>query len=180
MSNLGSVLLATLSTYFSLVSSFCTLGQMFAADFFQIPPRDGHPCLSGYTIPTIRARWGLAPVRQCSCRAYHKGGWLENHPPLRISHKNKSQTGGQAQVTHQPFSLFSIVYHQFYPPYLACCASGCRCICNCCFFCIHTTHSDCCILNIYTAIGCRNVSACIANNSACHITRQDNRLYCLC
>ena len=65
-----SVLFATLSTYFSLVSSFCTLGQMFAADFFQIPPRDGHPCLSGYTIPTIRARWGLAPVRQCSCRAY--------------------------------------------------------------------------------------------------------------
>ena len=67
-----SVLFATLSTYFSLVSSFCTLGQMFAADFFQIPPRDGHPCLSGYTIPTIRARWGLAPVRQCSCRAYKK------------------------------------------------------------------------------------------------------------
>ena len=67
-----SVLFATLSTYFSLVSSFCALGQMFAADFFQIPPRDGHPCLSGYTIPTIRARWGLAPVRQCSCRAYKK------------------------------------------------------------------------------------------------------------
>ena len=67
-----SVLYATLSTYFSLVSSFCSLGQMFAADFFQIPPSDGHPCLSGYTIPTIRARWGLAPVRQCSCRAYQK------------------------------------------------------------------------------------------------------------
>ena len=74
-----SVLFATLSTYFSLVSSFCTLGQMFAADFFQIPPRDGHPCLSGYTIPTIRARWGLAPVRQCSCRAY------KNHSRHRIS-----------------------------------------------------------------------------------------------
>ena len=24
---------------------------MFAAGFLQIPPRDGHPCLSGYTIP---------------------------------------------------------------------------------------------------------------------------------
>ena len=65
-----SVLFATLSTYFSLVSSFCSSDQMFAADFFQIPPRDGHPCLSGYTIPTIRARWGLAPVRHYSCRAY--------------------------------------------------------------------------------------------------------------
>ena len=67
-----SVLFATLSTYFSLVSSFCSSDQMFAADFFQIPPRDGHPCLSGYTIPTIRARWGLAPVRHYSCRAYQK------------------------------------------------------------------------------------------------------------
>ena len=67
-----SVLFATLSTYFSLVSSFCSSDQIFAADFFQIPPRDGHPCLSGYTIPTIRARWGLAPVRHYSCRAYKK------------------------------------------------------------------------------------------------------------
>ena len=67
-----SVLFAALSTYFSLVSSFCSSDQIFAADFFQIPPRDGHPCLSGYTIPTIRARWGLAPVRHYSCRAYQK------------------------------------------------------------------------------------------------------------
>ena len=43
---------------------------MTSADFFQIPPRDGHPCLSGYTIPIIKARWGLAPVRHYSCRAY--------------------------------------------------------------------------------------------------------------
>ena len=47
---------------------------MFAADFFQIPPRDGHPCLSGYTIPTTRARWGLASVRHYSCRAYKRKG----------------------------------------------------------------------------------------------------------
>ena len=67
-----SVLFATLPTYFSLASSFCSSDQMFTADFFQIPPRDGHPCLSGYTIPTIRARWGLAPVRHYSCRAYQK------------------------------------------------------------------------------------------------------------
>jgi hypothetical protein len=32
--------------------------------FLQIPPRDGHPCF-WLTIPTIRARSGLAPY---SCR----------------------------------------------------------------------------------------------------------------
>ncbi len=72
---------AALSSYGSLVSSFCALGQMFAADSFQIPPRDGHPCLSGYTIPAIRARWGLTPVRQYSCRAYKKRA--RNDLPLR-------------------------------------------------------------------------------------------------
>ena len=73
-----SVLFATLSTYFSLVSSFCSSDQMFAADFFQIPPRDGRPCLYGYTIPTIRARWGLAPVKHYSCRAYQISLILRN------------------------------------------------------------------------------------------------------
>ena len=33
-----------------------SVGQMFAADFFQIPRHHGHPCLSGWTIPTTRAR----------------------------------------------------------------------------------------------------------------------------
>ena len=36
---------ATLPTVICLVWSFCSLGQMFAAGFLQIPPRDGHPCL---------------------------------------------------------------------------------------------------------------------------------------
>ena len=35
---------ATLPTVICLVWSFCSLGQMFAASFLQIPPRDGHPC----------------------------------------------------------------------------------------------------------------------------------------
>ena len=26
----------------------------------------------GYSLPAIRVAWGLAPVRQCSCRAYNK------------------------------------------------------------------------------------------------------------
>jgi transposase len=38
----------------SIFEDFCSSGQMFAADFFQIPPRDGHPCLSGWTVPTTR------------------------------------------------------------------------------------------------------------------------------
>ncbi len=28
---------------------------LFDADFFQIPARDGHPCLSGWTVPTTGA-----------------------------------------------------------------------------------------------------------------------------
>ena len=35
---------AILSMVKCLIWSFCTLGQMFAASFFQIPPRSGHPC----------------------------------------------------------------------------------------------------------------------------------------
>ena len=31
----------------------------------------------GYVIPTIRAHSGLAPVRQCSCRAYEKSGYIQ-------------------------------------------------------------------------------------------------------
>ncbi len=38
------------------------LFRMFAASFFQIPPRGG-PLAIGYTIPAIRAYYGLAPVR---------------------------------------------------------------------------------------------------------------------
>ena len=97
-----SVLFATLSTYFSLVSSFCSSDQMFAADFFQIPPRDGHPCLSGYTIPTIRARWGLAPVRHYSCRAYKKDGKYINLAILLNLIKQTSMSNMFAENTANP------------------------------------------------------------------------------
>ena len=53
---------------FSLISSFCSSGQMFAAGFLQIPPRDGHPCPWLYTS-RYRACYGLAPIRECSCWA---------------------------------------------------------------------------------------------------------------
>lgn len=38
------ICLAISSMVICLIWSFCTLGQMFAACFFQIPPRSGHPC----------------------------------------------------------------------------------------------------------------------------------------
>ena len=55
----------------SLISSFCTSGQMFAADFLQIPLRNGHPCPWLYTS-RYRACYGLAPIRECSCWANRK------------------------------------------------------------------------------------------------------------
>ena len=58
---------------------------------FQIPTHDG-PLAFGYVIPAIRAYWRLAPVRQCSCRAYKQGKaqrgcvktllFLKNHKAL--------------------------------------------------------------------------------------------------
>ena len=36
------------------------------------------PLALGYVIPAIRAHSGLAPVRQCSCRAYKKESYLRN------------------------------------------------------------------------------------------------------
>ena len=55
----------------SLISSFCTSGQMFAASFLQIPTHDGHPCSWLYTS-RYRACYGLAPLRECSCWANTK------------------------------------------------------------------------------------------------------------
>ena len=55
---------------------------MFAADFFQIPTRDGHPCLSGYAVPTTRACSGLAPVSRYTCWSNKK---LNPEIILRIS-----------------------------------------------------------------------------------------------
>ena len=137
-----SVLFATLSTYFSLISSFCSLGQMFAADFFQIPPRNGHPCLSGYTIPTIRARWGLTPVRQYSCRAYKQEktgfllfslvfvGFTVNREAVHITEKRYeciNEKGNQVRAGdtrrhHQrgPHGLGNHGLHEMTPPNLPC------------------------------------------------------------
>ena len=110
-----SVLFATLSTYFSLVSSFCSSDQMFAADFFQIPPRDGHPCLSGYTIPTIRARWGLAPVRHYSCRAYKKKSYIA----VTLYHfKWCHQESNRGHKDFQSFALpTELWHHHVFLPY---------------------------------------------------------------
>ena len=64
-------LICSVISYTSLISSFCTSGQMFAASFLQIPPRDGHPC---YWLDASRYRacYGLAPIRECSCWANNK------------------------------------------------------------------------------------------------------------
>ena len=53
---------AALSSQTALILGFCTSGQMLAADFFLIPPRDGHPCLSGWTVPTLRSARDLHPL----------------------------------------------------------------------------------------------------------------------
>ena len=63
----------------SLISSFCSSGQMFAAGFLQIPTRDGHPCPWLYTS-RYRACYGLAPIRECSCWAKTHDG----HPCLGL------------------------------------------------------------------------------------------------
>ena len=49
------VCLATLPTDSCLICSFCSSDQRFAADFLQIPPHDGHPCLKLCT-------WHYKPV----------------------------------------------------------------------------------------------------------------------
>ncbi|WP_446781064.1 hypothetical protein [Macellibacteroides fermentans] len=35
----------------------------------------------GWTLPAVRARWGLAPVRRRSCWANNKKGGLTKRPP---------------------------------------------------------------------------------------------------
>lgn len=37
-----------------LICTFCSSGREFAADFLQIPPRGGHPCLK-LTVPTAKS-----------------------------------------------------------------------------------------------------------------------------
>ena len=67
----------------SLISSFCTSGQMFAASFLQIPTLDGHPCSWLYTS-RYRACYGLAPLRECSCWANRVGGKRSSFLPTFV------------------------------------------------------------------------------------------------
>ena len=47
---------------------------MFAAGFFQIPPRDGHPCLSGWTVPTTGPVRDLHPLADIHASQTEKRG----------------------------------------------------------------------------------------------------------
>ena len=60
----------------ALVSSFCTSGQCFAADFLQTQCHHWH-LVFGCTLAAIRPRSGLTPVRLCPCRANIKKERLE-------------------------------------------------------------------------------------------------------
>ncbi|MDP8259379.1 MAG: hypothetical protein P9L90_08215, partial [Candidatus Aadella gelida] len=44
-----------------------------AADFLQIPPHDGHPCLK-LTVGTINPHIGLSPTSKRPCWAHQKKG----------------------------------------------------------------------------------------------------------
>ena len=54
-----------------LICSSCSSDQSFAADFLQIPPHDGHPCLK-LTVGTINPRIGLSPTSKHPCWAHIK------------------------------------------------------------------------------------------------------------
>ncbi len=64
-----SVSFATLSVFPSLLCGSCPSGQRFAYSFFQIPPRDGHPCCSAMCFVVAYAHSGLSPVRERPCWA---------------------------------------------------------------------------------------------------------------
>ena len=66
------ICLAISSTVKCLIWSFYSLGQMFAAASFRFHLAMDTLAL-GYSLPAIRVASGLAPVRQCSCRAYQEG-----------------------------------------------------------------------------------------------------------
>ena len=66
------ICLAISSTGKCLIWSFYSLGQMFAAASFRFHLAMDTLAL-GYSLPAIRVASGLAPVRQCSCRAYQEG-----------------------------------------------------------------------------------------------------------
>ena len=82
----------------SLISSFCTSGQMFAAGFLQIPLRNGHPCPWLYTS-RYRACYGLTPIRECSCWANDKkGGTADSQRRLFHFRPAQSSTGEKSSL----------------------------------------------------------------------------------
>ena len=59
-----SVSFATLSVFPSLLCGSCPSGQRFAYSFFQIPPRDGHPCCSAIHFPLSGRVRDLHPLER--------------------------------------------------------------------------------------------------------------------
>ena len=81
-----SVSFATLSVFPSLLCGSCPSGQRFAYSFFQIPPRDGHPCCSAMCFVVAYAHSGLSPVRERPC-------WANKNCPLESHSKGQSLCG---------------------------------------------------------------------------------------
>ena len=82
----------------SLISSFCTSGQMFAASFLQIPTLDGHPCSWLYTS-RYRACYGLAPLRECSCWANTKKSRPANADLLGAENETRARVRGHGATS---------------------------------------------------------------------------------
>jgi len=52
-----------------LICDSCSSDRSFAADFLQIPPHNGHPCLK-LTVGTINLRIGISPTSKRPCWAH--------------------------------------------------------------------------------------------------------------
>ena len=89
------VFLPPLTRKQALVLGFCTSEQMFAADFFQIPTHDGHPCLSGWTVPTT------GPVRDLH--------------PLADIHASQTRTDGTDAFDTLYIGCEKFPQHDIYP-----------------------------------------------------------------
>ena len=79
-----SVSFATLSVFPSLLCGSCPSGQRFAYSFFQIPPRDGHPCCSAMCFVVAYAHSGLSPVRERPCWANKTTSEIEDFRCSRL------------------------------------------------------------------------------------------------
>ena len=82
------VLFATSSTTICLICSFCASDQIFAEDFLQIPPRDGHPCLLAICFPSL--------------------GRIGDFHPLEHAHAGRTMTGAPKDFKLLGLLLFKI------------------------------------------------------------------------